>query len=337
MSYYEKCKIYSDSSHYIAIPHTTRPYRPRPKKLEERITVDGESEMTDNVSAETDTAGEMGVEQAVETDIWEDTPAPKHGRTMTKKQLFEELYARHLQDSRAERRDAIIFAMRPYFKTDTEAELYVRAHMERKQRNLTARRIRMTRKANLQEFNYFVTFTYDDKLHDEGSFRKKLKTALRNSCYRKSWKYMGVWERSPEKKRLHFHGIFYIPDGAFPGSMEKREDYSFITHRRQTIHESVYFAERFGRNDFEPIDDKNRLGEAITYLMKYLEKTGEKIVYSKGLPQFFISDVSGDDVVCTVGVEDKKLLLYDNFRCWDEGVLIGQVSKDVIEKLPKRN
>ncbi len=36
---YHECKVYSDGSHYIAIPHTEKPYRPRPKKKEEVITV----------------------------------------------------------------------------------------------------------------------------------------------------------------------------------------------------------------------------------------------------------------------------------------------------------
>ena len=36
---FEKCKVYSDGSHYIAIPHTTRPYRPRPQRKEEVIPV----------------------------------------------------------------------------------------------------------------------------------------------------------------------------------------------------------------------------------------------------------------------------------------------------------
>ena len=53
------------------------------------------------------------------------------------------------------------------------------------------------------------------------------------------------------------------------------------------------------------------LGEAIAYLTKYMEKTGEKMVYSKGLPQFFISDIMDEDIVCPIGKEDKKLLLYD--------------------------
>ena len=42
-----------------------------------------------------------------------------------------------------------------------------------------------------------------------------------------------------------------------------------------------------------------------------------------------------EDIVCPYGIEDKKLLLYDDFRCWDEGVLMGRVSKSVIDRMPK--
>ena len=59
--------------------------------------------------------------------------------------------------------------------------------------------------------------------------------------------------------------------------------------------------------------------------------------YSKGLPQYFVSDIMDEDVVCPFGLEDKKLLLYDDFLCWDEGVLIGAVSKAVISQMPKAN
>ncbi len=72
-------------------------------------------------------------------------------------------------------------------------------------------------------------------------------------------------------------------------------------------------------------------------LVKYIEKTGEKIVYSRGLPQFFISDVMEEDVVCPFGVEDQKLLLYDDFGCWDEGEYKGKVSKEAIANMPKSN
>ena len=36
---FPECKVYFDGSHYIAIPHTEKCYRPRPKKREEVIIV----------------------------------------------------------------------------------------------------------------------------------------------------------------------------------------------------------------------------------------------------------------------------------------------------------
>ena len=41
---YPEAKIYKDGISYIAIPHTTRPKRPRPKRMEEVITVTEEIE-----------------------------------------------------------------------------------------------------------------------------------------------------------------------------------------------------------------------------------------------------------------------------------------------------
>ena len=40
---------------------------------------------------------------------------------------------------------------------------------------------------------------------------------------------------------------------------------------------------------------------------------------------------------CPFGLEDKKLLLFDDFLCWDEGCLIGTVSKETIALMPKSN
>ena len=75
------------------------------------------------------------------------------------------------------------------------------------ERNLWLRKKRFRRKAYLNEWNYFVTFTYNDELHDEESFKAKLRKCLSNLHTRRGWNYMGVWERSPEEKRLHFHCI----------------------------------------------------------------------------------------------------------------------------------
>ena len=171
----------------------------------------------------------------------------------------------------------------------------------------------------------------------EESFRKKLKGRLSSFAKRRGWKYIGVWERSPKTSRLHFHGIFHIPEGTLPGILLTHKDYSTTAHKMQTRNQSTYFNDEFGRSDFEPINDNRRMGEAMAYLMKYLEKTGEKIIYSKGLPQYFISDILDDDIVCTVGQEEKKLLLFDDFNCFDEGCYVGEVSPAVIAELRKSN
>lgn len=346
---YGECKIYFDGSHYIGIPHTTRPSRRREKPPEEEIVVtDNETEQTFEtelnitieesapsnddapiVRAENEEPSESECEQQTE-------PQPKV-RTMTRKELFEELYQKYLNKPRRIKLELIAKEMLPYFKTEELSRIYVNENIERKLRNLIARRIRLTRKANLQEFNYFVTFTYDGKLHTEDSFRKGLKNCLRHLVERKQWKYIGVWERSPEKQRLHFHGIFYIPEGTMPGMLLDVNDYNFSTHNRQITHQNTYFNERFGRSDFELIDDMDKMGDALVYIMKYIEKSGEKIVYSKGLPQFFISDVMDEDIICFTGLEDKKLLLSDDFTCWDEGCYVGKVSKAVIAQLRKCN
>ena len=190
---YPKCKIYSDGRHYIAIPHTTRPYRPRRKPKEEVITVTEEvAEESQQPAAEQSAPfiedAPMSLEETVSdtadcAEITNTFPErPTKNRLMTKKELFEELYAKYQSLPRYKRKAAILKRMRPYFKTEEEAKTYVEANMQRKQRNLM-----------------------------------------------------------------------------------------------------------------------------------------------------------DEDVVCPFGLEDKKLLLYDDFLCWDEGVLVGAVSKAVINRMPKEN
>ena len=350
---FAKCKVYSDGGHYIAIPHTTRPYRPRRKPNEEVITVTEEiqseqpaedtSAFSEDESAPVSLAQAEkqenggGEEENIESSAsFVSNQADVSARRMTRKELFEELYQKNIDLPRRQRKAVILAAMRPYFKTEDAAEYYVDANLRRKTRNLIERRVRMTRKVNLQEFNFFVTFTYNSELHTEESFQAELKNCLKNLSTRKHWKYIGVWERSPKKGRLHFHGLFYIPEGTMPGKMLDVEDYNFNSRRRQVTHQNTYFNERFGRSDFEPIE-RGDIGAAIAYIVKYIEKSGEKIVYSKGLPQFFISDIMEEDVVCPCGLEDKKLLLFDDFGCWDEGCYMGKVSEDVIKQMPKAN
>ena len=338
---YGETKVYFDGSHYIAIPHTERKNKRRRKRKDEEIAVvekkEGgfETQKATEPLTQQQTADKESQVQQGKTKPSEQSNAPPI-RTTTKKQLFEDLYAKYIDLRKKERQRKIEQKMQPYFDTQEQAKEYVRWNMERKYRNLVCRRVRMTRKARLANFNYFCTFTYDDKKHTEESFQKQLKICFRNLCNRKGWKYMGVWEKSPEKQRLHFHGLFKVPKNGMVGELYEKIDYSTALHTMQTVNMNTYFEERFGRNDFKVLNNR-LLGESLSYLMKYIEKSGEKIVYSKGLYQYFISDIMDDDVVSTIGQEDKKLLLYDDFECWDEGCLMGKVSDEIISQMRKTN
>lgn len=252
-----------------------------------------------------------------------------------KKQEFEKVYKENLSKTKKEKKEILENELSKHFESNKQTKEYVERNLERKKRNSIIRRTRLARKVNLQEWNYFCTFTYDDSKLNEEDFRKKLSNCFKKLSYRKKWKYVGVWERSPVNKRLHFHGLFYIP--TMIGTLEEIRDYSTKKHQMQVAHQNTYFLERFGRNDFKSIESKEHVNESKNYLMKYIEKTNEKIVYSKGLPTYFVSDISEEDVICTIGQEDRKILLFDNFTCLDEGLVVGKVSKETIEQMPKCN
>ncbi len=241
---YRKCKVYYDGSHYIGIP--PQPRKPRPKKgskvkkevpeLEELDAEDEECpfdkpvqlslfDNNDDKRQSKETAPLLTEENAPESSPPDTSPS--------RKEIFERLYKEHLYDSKRKRKREIIQGMLPYCKDYADAKLFTELNLRRKRNNLIARRIRMTRKANLQDFTHFVTFTYSDALHTEQSFKKGLGTCLRHYADRKGWKCMGVWERSPEKQRLHFHDIFYIPEGTMPGQMMDVNDFNFKSGRRK--------------------------------------------------------------------------------------------------------
>jgi len=294
---YGETKVYNDGSHYIAIPHTTRPKRKNKKKIESKK----------------------------ETELIE---------------VADKVFSENKGKRRKEKIEILKTEVNEIIKDEKATKEFVKTYMDKKIRNLIERRKRLVRKINLGQWNYFCTFTYDDKKHSEESFMKKLKNCLKKLSYRKGWVYIGVWERSPEKKRLHFHGIFYIPDNAMVGELKEVNDYSFSSHTRQITLQNTYFNERFGRSDFKPIDRREPLALSSTtqYLMKYMEKSGERIVYSKNTPTYFISDIMDEDIACVMNSDKgEKLILFDNFSCWDEGCYMGQVSPEVISQMRKAN
>lgn len=127
---------------------------------------------------------------------------------------------------------------------------------------------------------------------------------MKHLVNRKGWKYIGVWERSPEKKRLHFHGIFYIPENAMIGELVEVKDYSTKQHKVQTTLQNAHFIKHFGRNDFEPLNRQEDVMQSVRYLLKYIEKSNEKLIYGGKLPTYIVSDILDDDIICSYGVDE---------------------------------
>lgn len=196
-------------------------------------------------------------------------------------------------------------------------------------RSLLVRKIRFIRKAYLNRFNYFATFTYDDKLHTEASFKKKLLSALSKLHTRRGWRYMGVWERG-SKGRLHFHSLIYVPNGKMIGELFEKRDYDTRNKKMRLTIQNTYFNSRFGRSDFVNIDREIPIlyNGVLRYLLKYITKTDERITYSRGLPTYLIADIAERDVVAEMGIWAQKLLLFDDAVLYDEGEILGQLDDE---------
>ena len=215
---------------------------------------------------------------------------------------------------------------------------YVERNNERKKTNAIRLKVRLSKKVNLQrEWSYFCTFTFSNEKHTEESFRKSLRNTLKHLVNRKGWKHIGVWERGGETGRLHFHGIFYIPQDGMVGEIVETTDYNTKDHRMQTAHQNTYFLERYGRNDFQSLGSPEEVQHSLGYLMKYIEKSGERLIYGGDLPTYFESDVMDEDILAPYGIDDRKAILADDFTCMVDGEVIGKVSSEVIAKMPKAN
>ena len=143
-----------------------------------------------------------------------------------KKAQFEAAYEESQQLPHKERKAFMRKAMEETIPDKEQRKEYVERNNERKKTNAIRRKVRLAKKAYLQEWSFFCTFTYSDKLHTEESFRKSLRNTFKHLVARKGWKHIGVWERGGENGRLHFHGIFYIPPGGMVGELTETRDYS---------------------------------------------------------------------------------------------------------------
>ena len=283
-------KVYYDGSHWIAIPHTKRPFKKR------------------------------------------------HNLKAVKEQ-FEKAFNKTAKGKKAKKKEKLLKEFSPLFESETEASEFVETQFERLNRNRIERYKRLKRKAYLQQWYYFCTFTYSDEKQTEETFRKQLMNCLYHLASRKGWRYIGAWERGDKTERLHFHALMYIQPNAMVGELEEHNDFNFKTHNRQITNQNTFFNERFGRSDFNAISHQSEVEGSVYYMLKYITKNDERVVYSKGLKSYIIADILDEDIVCPYGNEEHeyKFVLADNFTCISYGEILGKVSPEIIEKMPKNN
>lgn len=247
----------------------------------------------------------------------------------------KQMLSERTNETKQEKTERIVKVLNQDIKNIEHSQAIVNTVINKNKRNRIVRYTRLIRKVNLQQWTHFCTFTYDSNKLTETEFREKFLNCIRHLSNRKGWKYIGVFERSPELQRLHFHGIFVIPE--MVGEIIETKDYSTKKHQMQIAHQNTFFLERFGRNDFKVIENNLHSQQAVKYILKYIRKTGEKVIYSKHLQTYFVTDIVEDDVVTTIGQENRKILLFDDFRCWnlETGTLFGTVNKELIDRLPK--
>lgn len=194
-----------------------------------------------------------------------------------------------------------------------DADDFVKENIKRKRHNLFTRLKRFKRKANLNLWNKFVTITYDDKKMDADTFRRKLRKCLSNLHSRRKWRYMGVFELGEDNGRLHFHALMYIPHDQMIGEIVEQKDYSTKDHQMQITHSNTFFAETFGRNDFEDLSQNEiKYGNTLEYLTKYLHKTNEKIVYSRGIPSEIYKEIDNSDIAVEMFDFGLKFVFFDD-------------------------
>ena len=198
---------------------------------------------------------------------------------------------------------------------------YILEKIDKKQRNLWKRIKRFKRKAKMNKWNYFVTFTYDPKKHTAESFRKKLRKCLSNLHTRRGWKYMGVFEYGEKKGTIHFHALLYVPKNEMIGKLVEKNEYSTKRKERRTRYGNTFFDENFGMSDFQELNPiLLKRGGTLRYLVKYLTKTGEKAVYSRGLPSEIYKELSDNDVVGTYLDFVTKYVLWDDVIDWERDI-----------------
>lgn len=138
---YPDTKVYFDGSHYIGIPKDNYPHGKGCKKQSKVI------------------------------------PTPEQTERKAK---FETAYKESRSLPKRERKKYITEKLKTEFETAEQAKKYTAQNLDRKRNNAAKRNTRLWRKIYTQrQWDYFITFTFDDKKHTEQNLAIALSRYIR--------------------------------------------------------------------------------------------------------------------------------------------------------------
>ena len=132
---------------------------------------------------------------------------------------------------------------------------------------------------------------------------------------------MGVFEYGEANGAVHFHALIYVPEGEMIGELVKKREYSTKRGEQRIRYGNTFFDDSFGISDFQEVNPVLlKRGGTSRYLVKYITKTGERLVYSRGIPAEICKELSDNDIVGTYFDFVMKYVLWDDVLDWEKDV-----------------
>ena len=290
-----KLKIYNDGSHWIGIIPTSNPNAFKIKKPETVFLLKEEGYV------------KMTAANAEDPCLRITTPSEE----------FSILYNEFLENKSEIKKETFVSLLLPMFDDPDACAAFVEEKFANKKRAQFARSLRFKRKACLNNFSFFTTFTYSDEKCTFEQFDREIRIFFKNMANRYGWKVMMVPEFGAENNRFHFHALIRVPDKcSIPGVFNKKRCWNKKRKSMVMVVENSYFSDRWGKNDWQSFGsmDSNERKRSINYIIKYLTKSDNYAFYSRGIKTYLSSFVDDEDIYVPFERNSSKIVLFDNFH-----------------------
>jgi hypothetical protein len=161
---------------------------------------------------------------------------------------------------------------------------------------IDAKRLIAEKRAFIDGFEYLFTFTYDGAKYTEKTFKKGIRKCLRKLGRTQGWKYVGVWQRGQNNKRLYLRAMIKTGNGEIIGGLEKVRDFQMRGKWMKPTLQSTYFNEQFGRTTVEILDKEKMTAYRHHWgtFLRIFNKRDAQTFASKRTPYQFLKGLTVD-------------------------------------------